>query len=176
MYQIVYDFILTIYGTNNYEHLPFIKALIILYLDPLLFLPFSLSRNMKMPAFSQHHCTCPHPSTTALKGCLNNQLLLLTKLDSSHRFLRKTTFFPKDNNTVFRCFLKNHPVMAFCSKTTETKHSASVFSPKASMSPIASDMQMQAPRRGTEGKRACQGVSLGTLIFSTKRKGDSDNV
>ena len=175
MYQIVYDFILTIYGTNNYEHLPFIKALIILYLDPLLFLPFSLSRNMKMPAFSQHHCTCPHPSTTALKGCLNNQLLLLTKLDSSHRFLTKTTVSP-EANIVFRCFLKNHPVMPFGSKTTKTKHSASVFSPETSMSPIGSDMQMQAPRRGTDGKRACQGMSLGTLIISTKRKGDSDNV
>ena len=173
MYQIVYDFILTIYGTNNYEHLPFIKALIILYLDPLLFLPFSLSRNMNMPAFSQHHCTCPHPSTTALKGCLNNQLLLLTKLDSSHRFLRKTTFFPKDNNTVFRCFLKNHPVMAFCSKTTETKHSASVFSPKASVSPNWMDRQMQAPRIGTQCELAREIVSLGTHI-STKKKGDSD--
>ena len=172
MYQIVYDFILTIYGTNNYEHLPFIKALIILYLDPLLFLPFSLSRNMKMPAFSQHHCTCPHPSTTALKGCLNNQLLLLTKLDSSHRFLRKTTFFPKDN-TVFRCFLKNHPVMPFGSKTTETKHSASVFSPKASMSHNAMDMQRQAPRIGTQCELAREIVSLGTHI-STKIKGDSD--
>ena len=128
---------------------------------------------MEKPNTIQHTCTYPRSQTTTLKGCLNNQLLLLTKLDSSHRFLRKTTFFPKDN-TVFRCFLKNHPVMAFCSKTTETKHPASVFSPKASMSPIGSDMQMQAPRRGTAGKRACQGVSLGTLIATKRRKGDSD--
>ena len=130
---------------------------------------------MEKPNTIQRTCTYPRFLITTLKGYQSNKLLLLTKLDSSHRFLRKTTFFPKDN-TVFRCFLKNHPVMAFCSKTTETKHSASVFSPKASMSHNAMDMQMQAPRRGTDGKRACQGMSLGTLIISTKRKGDSDNV
>ena len=130
---------------------------------------------MEKPNTIQHTCTYPRSQTTTLKGCQSNKLLLLTKLDSSHRFLRKTTFFPKDN-TVFRCFLKNHPVMAFGSKTTKTKHPASVFSPKASMSPIGSDMQMQAPRRGTAGKRACQGVSLGTLIATKRRKGDSDNV
>lgn len=129
---------------------------------------------MERPNIIQHTCTYPRSQTTTLKGCLDNQLLPLTKLDSSLRFLMKTTVFPKAS-IVFRCFLKNHPVMAFGPKTTETKHPASVFSPKASMSPIGSDMQMQAPRRGTAGNRACQGVSLGTLI-STKRKGDSDNV
>ena len=128
---------------------------------------------METPNTIQRTCTYPRFLITTLKGYQSNKLLPLTKLDSSHRFLRKTTFFPKDN-TVFRCFLKNHPVMAFCSKTTETKHPASVFSPKASMSPIGSDMQMQAPRRGTAGKRACQGVSLGTLIATKRRKGDSD--
>ena len=129
---------------------------------------------MERPNIIQHTCTYPRFLTTTLKGCQSNKLLPLTKLDSSHRFLMKTTVFPK-TDIVFRCFSKNHPVMPFGSKTTETKHSASVFSPKASMSPIGSDMQMQAPRRGTDGKRACQGVSLGTLI-STKIKGDSDNV
>ena len=128
---------------------------------------------METPNTIQRTCTYPRSQTTTLKGCLNNQLLLLTKLDSSHRFLRKTTFFPKDNNTVFRCFLKNHPVMAFCSKTTETKHSASVFSPKASMSHNAMDMQRQAPRIGTQCELAREIVSLGTHI-STKKKGDSD--
>ena len=130
---------------------------------------------METPNNIQRTCTYPRSQTTTLKGYQNNKLLPFSKLDSSHRFLMKTTVFPK-SDIVFRCFSKNHPVMPFGSKTTKTKHSASVFSPKASMSPIGSDMQMQAPRRGTEGKRACQGVSLGTLIFSTKRKGDSDNV
>ena len=127
---------------------------------------------METPNTIQRTCTYPRSQTTTLKGCLNNQLLLLTKLDSSHRFLRKTTFFPKDN-TVFRCFLKNHPVMAFCSKTTETKHPASVFSPKDSMSHNAMDMQRQAPRIGTQCELAREIVSLGTHI-STKKKGDSD--
>ena len=130
---------------------------------------------METPNTIQRTCTYPRFLITTLKGYKSNKLLLLTKLDSSYRCLLKTTVFPK-SDIVFRCFLKNHPVMAFCSKTTETKHPASVFSPKASMSLIGSDMQMQAPRRGTDGIRACQGASLGTLIISTKRKGDSDNV
>ena len=128
---------------------------------------------MEKPNIIQHTCTYPRFLTTTLKGCQSNKLLPLTKLDSSYPFLPETTVFP-EANIVFSCFLKNHPVMTFGSKTTETKHSASVFSPKVSMSPKGSDMQMQAPRRGTDGIRACQGVSLGTLI-STKRKGDSDN-
>ena len=127
---------------------------------------------MATPHTIQRTCTYPRFLITTLKGYQSNKLLLLTKLDSSHRFLMKTTVFPK-SDIVFRCFSKNHPVMPFGSKTTKTKHTASVFSPKASMSPFGSDMQMQAPRRGTDGKRACQGVSLGTLL-STKRKGDSD--
>lgn len=126
---------------------------------------------METPNTIQRTCTYPRFLITTLNGYQSNKLLLLTKLDSSHRFLTKTTIFP-EINIVFRCFLKNHPVMTFGSKTTKTKHTASVFSPKASMSPFGSDMQMQAPRRGTDGKRACQGVSLGTLL-STKRKGDS---
>lgn len=129
---------------------------------------------MEKPNTIQHTCTYPRSQTTTLKGYQNNKLLPFSKLDSSHRFLMKTTVFPKDN-TVFRCFLKNHPVMPFGSKTTKTKHTASVFSPKASMSPIGSDMQMQAPRIGTQCELAREIVSLGTLI-STKRKGDSDNV
>lgn len=130
---------------------------------------------MEKPNTIQHTCTYPRYQTTTLKGCQSNKLLPFSKLDSSHHFLTETTIFP-EANIVFRCFLKNHPVMPFGSKTTKTKHSASVFSPKASMSPIGSDMQRQAPRRGTDGIRACQGASLGTLIISTKRKGDSDNV
>ena len=128
---------------------------------------------MEKPNTIQHSCTYPHSQTTTLIGCLDNQLLPLTKIDSSHRFLPETTIFP-EANIVFRCFLKNHPVMTFGSKTTKTKHSASVFSPKVSMYHNVMDMQMQAPRRGTDEIRACQGLSLGTLI-STKRKGDSDN-
>ena len=130
---------------------------------------------METPNTIQRTCTYPRFLITTLKGYQNNKLLPLTKLDSSHQFLMKTTVFPK-TDIVFRCFSKNHPIMPFGSKTTKTKHTASVFSPKASMSPIGSDMQMQAPRRGTDGIRACQGASLGTLIISTKRKGDSDNV
>ena len=123
----------------------------------------------------QHTCTYPRSQTTTLKGYQNNKLLPFSKLDSSYRFLMKTTVFPK-TDIVFRCFSKNHPIMPFGSKTTKTKHPASVFSPKTSMSHNAMDMQMQAPRLGTDGIRACQGMSLGTLIISTKRKGDSDNV
>ena len=122
----------------------------------------------------QRTCTYPRFLITTLKGYQNNKLLPFSKLDSSHRFLMKTTVFPK-SDIVFRCFSKNRPVMPFGSKTTKTKHPASVFSPKTSMSHNVMDMQMQAPRRGTAGKRACQGVSLGTHI-STKRKGGSDNV
>lgn len=128
---------------------------------------------MEKPNTIQHTCTYPRSQTTTLKGCQNNKLLPLTKLDSSHQFLMKTTVFPK-TDIVFRCFSKNHPIMPFGSKTTKTKHPASVFSPKTSMSHNAMDMQMQAPRLGTDGIRACQGMSLGTLI-STKRKG-ADNV
>ena len=127
---------------------------------------------MEKPNTIQHTCTYPRSQTTTLKGCQSNKLLPFSKLDSSYRFLLKTTVFPK-SDIVFRCFSKNHPVMPFGSKTTKTKHTASVFSPKASMSPFGSDMQMQAPRRGTDGIRACQGMSLGTQI-STNRKGDSD--
>lgn len=127
---------------------------------------------METPNTIQRTCTYPRSQTTTLKGCLDNQLQHLTKLDSSHQFLMKTTVFPK-TDIVFRCFSKNHPIMPFGSKTTKTKHPASVFSPKTSMSHNAMDMQMQAPRLGTDGIRACQGMSLGTLI-STKRKGDSD--
>ena len=127
---------------------------------------------MEIPNTIQRTCTYPRSQTTTLKGCQSNKLLPLSKLDSSHHFLTKTTIFP-EANIVFRCFLKNHPVMTFGSKTTETKHPASVLSPKVSMSHEAMDMQTQAPRRGTDGIRACQGVSLGTLI-STKRKG-TDN-
>ena len=129
---------------------------------------------METPNTIQRTCTYPRSQTTTLKGCLNNQLLLLTKLDSSHRFLMKTTVFPK-SDIVFRCFSKNHPVMPFGSKTTKTKHPASVFSPKASMSHNAMDMQRQAPRIGTQCELAREIVSLGTHI-STKKKGDSDNV
>lgn len=128
---------------------------------------------METPNTIQRTCTYPRFLITTLKGYQNNKLLPLTKLDSSHQFLMKTTVFPK-TDIVFRCFSKNHPIMPFGSKTTKTKHPASVFSPKTSMSHNAMDMQMQAPRLGTDGIRACQGMSLGTLI-STKRKG-ADNV
>ena len=130
---------------------------------------------METPNNIQRTCTYPRSQTTTLKGYQNNKLLPFSKLDSSYRFLMKTTVFPK-TDIVFRCFSKNHPIMPFGSKTTKTKHPASVFSPKTSMSHNAMDMQMQAPRLGTDGIRACQGMSLGTLIISTKRKGDSDNV
>ena len=120
----------------------------------------------------QHTCTYPRSQTTTLKGCQSNKLLPFSKLDSSHHFLTDTTIFP-EANIVFRCFLKNHPVMPFGSKTTKTKHPASVFSPKASMSHNAMDMQRQAPRIGTQCELAREIVSLGTHI-STKKKGDSD--
>ena len=120
----------------------------------------------------QRTCTYPRFLITTLKGYQNNKLLPFSKLDSSHRFLMKTTVFPK-SDIVFRCFSKNHPVMPFGSKTTKTKHPASVFSPKASMSHNAMDMQRQAPRIGTQCELAREIVSLGTHI-STKKKGDSD--
>ena len=122
----------------------------------------------------QRTCTYPRFLITTLKGYQSNKLLPFSKLDSSHQFLMKTTVFPK-SDIVFRCFSKNHPVMPFGSKTTKTKHPASVFSPKASMSHNAMDMQRQAPRIGTQCELAREIVSLGTHI-STKIKGDSDNV
>ena len=128
---------------------------------------------METPNTIQRTCTYPRFLITTLKGYQNNKLLPFSKLDSSYRFLMKTTVFPK-TDIVFRCFSKNHPIMPFGSKTTKTKHPASVFSPKASMSHNAMDMQRQAPRIGTQCELAREIVSLGTLI-STKRKG-ADNV
>ena len=127
---------------------------------------------METPNTIQRTCTYPRFLITTLKGYQNNKLLPFSKLDSSHRFLMKTTVFPK-SDIVFRCFSKNHPIMPFGSKTTKTKHPASVFSPKASMSHNAMDMQRQAPRIGTQCELAREIVSLGTHI-STKKKGDSD--
>ena len=127
---------------------------------------------METPNTIQRTSTYPRFLITTLKGYQNNKLLPLTKLDSSYRFLMKTTVSPKAS-IVFRCFSKNHPIMPFGSKTTKTKHPASVFSPKASMSHNAMDMQRQAPRIGTQCELAREIVSLGTHI-STKKKGDSD--
>lgn len=129
---------------------------------------------MERPNIIQHTCTYPRSQTTTLIGCQSNKLLPLSKLDSSHHFLTETTIFP-EANIVFRCFRKNHHVMTFGLKTTKTKHPASVFSPKVSMSHNVMDMQMQAPRIGTQCELAREIVSLGTLV-PTKRRGDSDNV